>query len=443
MSENVFSVYNSFIMKKHLLLISLLSLLLVSCSKGQTSSSQEKYIHQDKENFTMVVASDLHYLSPRLTDKGKAFTDFIDDADGKVMMYSEEVINAFIQEVISLHPSYLLLTGDLTYNGEKKSHEDLVKKLQAVEAGGTEVLVLPGNHDFGAYQALKFEGDNMIYDENTLPDEFFSMYAPYGYSKATDKDPSSFSYLYSLKDKTDLLVLDTNSKTDDALSEETVNWLNSVLEKEKENGHQIISATHQPLLVHNPLFTYGNVIENSKDILKAYKDNGKVLLNLGGHLHIQSIKEESDFREILSSSLMVPHTEFGFITMDSSTFSYEARELDVSSYYTSLGSEDRNLLDFHQYADDFFINEGTRGLNEEMERIGISDEKEKEEFRSSFGKMNLAYFAGDSLSKEEYIPFITKYYPEDELNFFPRYLKSLARHFNEEKDMKHLSINLK
>lgn len=443
MSETAFSVYNSFIMKKHRLLISLLSLLLVSCSKGQASSSQETYIHQDKKKFTMVVASDLHYLSPRLTDKGKAFTDFISEADGKVMMYSEEVMNAFIQEVISLHPSYLLLTGDLTYNGEKKSHEDLIKKLQTVEASGTEVLVLPGNHDSDAYQALKFEGDKMIEDENTLPEEFSAMYAPYGYSKALDKDPSSFSYLYSLKDKTDLLVLDTNSTTHGALSKETVNWLNNALEKEKENGHQIISATHQPLLTHNPLFTYGNVIENNKDILKAYKDNGKVLINLGGHLHIQSIKEEGDFREILSSSLMVPHTEFGFITMDSSTFSYEARELDVSYYYTSLGSEDRNLLNFHKYADDFFISGGKRGLDDEIERLNITDEKEKEEFRSSFGKMNLAYFAGDSLAKEDYIPFITRYYADDELNFFPRYLKSLARHFNEEKDMKHLALNLK
>ena len=44
---------------------------------------------------TIMVATDLHYLAPELTDHGAYFMKMIESADGKVMAYSEELLEAF------------------------------------------------------------------------------------------------------------------------------------------------------------------------------------------------------------------------------------------------------------------------------------------------------------------------------------------------------------
>ena len=49
------------------------------------------------EPVTIAVATDLHYLSPLLTDHGAYFEQMIQNADGKVMEYSEELIDAFVR----------------------------------------------------------------------------------------------------------------------------------------------------------------------------------------------------------------------------------------------------------------------------------------------------------------------------------------------------------
>lgn len=41
----------------------------------------------------------------------------------------------------------LLAAGDLTFNGEKLSHETVAGLFEEIEAAGVPVLTLPGNHD--------------------------------------------------------------------------------------------------------------------------------------------------------------------------------------------------------------------------------------------------------------------------------------------------------
>ena len=41
----------------------------------------------------------------------------------------------------------LILSGDLTNNGEKESHIDIAEKLKEIEKNGTAVYVIPGNHE--------------------------------------------------------------------------------------------------------------------------------------------------------------------------------------------------------------------------------------------------------------------------------------------------------
>ena len=81
------------------------------------------------EEARVIVATDLHYLAPELTDGGPFFRRLIERADGKVTAYSEELLEAFVQQVIDRGPDALILSGDLTFNGERASHEALAEKL--------------------------------------------------------------------------------------------------------------------------------------------------------------------------------------------------------------------------------------------------------------------------------------------------------------------------
>ena len=81
----------------------------------------------EQKDLTLVLATDLHYISPELTDNGPYFTRMFENADGKVMTKIEPLTEAFVEEMIAMKPDALILSGDLTFNGAKQSHEDLVK----------------------------------------------------------------------------------------------------------------------------------------------------------------------------------------------------------------------------------------------------------------------------------------------------------------------------
>lgn len=105
----------------------------------------------------ILLATDLHYLSPELNDHGACFEKTILNGDGKALAYIDELTDAFVEQVIREKPAALILSGDLTLNGEKQSHLDLAQKLRSITDCGIPVLVLPGNH-FGLRQGFHCGG---------------------------------------------------------------------------------------------------------------------------------------------------------------------------------------------------------------------------------------------------------------------------------------------
>lgn len=113
------------------------------------------------DSVTLFVASDPHFLAPELTDHGEYFQSIVENADGKVTEYCDEVIDVFLEQTISQAPDALILSGDLTFNGAQRSHEVLAGKLQRVADAGISVLVLPGNHDLNNPMAAAFHGGKL------------------------------------------------------------------------------------------------------------------------------------------------------------------------------------------------------------------------------------------------------------------------------------------
>lgn len=104
----------------------------------------------------IMIASDTHVLAKELMDGGTAFMKKMESDDGKTTAYSGEIVDALLSEALIERPDALILSGDLTFEGERLSHEELAGKLKTLQDAGVQVLVIPGNHDINNTRAAAY-----------------------------------------------------------------------------------------------------------------------------------------------------------------------------------------------------------------------------------------------------------------------------------------------
>lgn len=85
------------------------------------------------------VISDTHVMAPSLLKQdGKAFQDYL-AADRKLLKESPELMDSAVARIRQAHPQALLITGDLTKDGEQVSHRYLVEHhLAGLDAAGRD-----------------------------------------------------------------------------------------------------------------------------------------------------------------------------------------------------------------------------------------------------------------------------------------------------------------
>ena len=179
--------------------------LLLGAFSGSASSASADY--------RIAVASDPHYIAPVLTDGGLYYQSVLASGDSKFMPYSEEILDAFIEELLTAEevPDALLLTGDLTFNGAVMSHEALAEKLRPLKEAGIRVLVTTGNHDVYNLNAARFEGESFTRVPFATTELFREIYGGFGFDDAVSTAPDSLSYMAALGDRLRVLVLDFNT----------------------------------------------------------------------------------------------------------------------------------------------------------------------------------------------------------------------------------------
>ncbi len=293
----------------------------------------------------IIVATDLHYISPELTDNGPLFTQLVENGDGKLTLYSEQITDAFLSEVLSAHPAALILTGDLTFNGALESHRALASKLNRVQEAGIPVLVLPGNHDVYNNNAAFFSGNTFQRVPFATSQDFFSIYHTFGYDGACSRDEASLSYVYKLPDGSRVLMLDFNTAANPCgYAESTLQWIRQQLQE-----GITLAAGHQNLMQHT-IFGTGHVVDGAAALLELL-DAYRVPLFLSGHMHIQHISQWQSVTEIATSSLCVSPCQYGIV--DLSPLSYRTVKLNMAKWAQAVGSADDNLQHFDAYAADF------------------------------------------------------------------------------------------
>jgi len=349
-----------------------------------------------EETLNIMVATDLHYLSKSINDGGEAFCNVMSKGDGKVMTYIEEIVDAFVLEVIKRKPDALILLGDLTFNSERISHIELATKLERVVSAGVPVYLIPGNHDINHERCMGFRGSEVYKVESVSQKEFQEIYRHCGYDRAEYFDKSSASYVAKLSESLYVIMLDTNSYSQNYLGEQAFIWLENVLKEISKPDVHILGVSHQNLLEHNFMFTEGFMIKNAQRIEELYKKYN-VKLNLSGHMHIQHI-EDRGVAEIVTSSLAVAPNHFANILYDGKSFKYLTQSLEVEAV-------------------DGFKSIKTHGF----EDISESD---IDKMGKAFVKMNEKYFAGEIFDVDEFEEGI-KLWEEQPESFTSVYIKSI------------------
>ena len=381
-----------------------------------TLSSQEKPV-------TIAVATDLHYLSSSLTDGGTFFTDLVKNADGKNMFYIEEITESFVATMIQEKPEILILSGDLTFNGEKQSHLDLEQKLEKIKENGTQILVMPGNHDIDRSSAAGFFGDSYELVDTVSKEEFAKIYKDYGLQESIEKDDTSLSYLYRARKDFWILMLDSNSHGTNEISDQTFSWIEEILKDAKEQDIQVLAVSHQNLLAHNPYFTEGFLIDRSQE-LEALYEKYDVMANLSGHIHIQHIKDKG-LPEILTSALPVFPHHYGMIQFDGKTLDYQAKSIDVGSWAREQGLTDQKLLDFSQASRAFMEEVAARKLEPDLLDSQLTS-LERELLLQTFAQINADYFAGRQIDPANHQQGLSLM-QETGLSFYPTYIESILK----------------
>lgn len=346
-----------------------------------------------EEEYTLLVATDPHFIAPSLTDHGLYFTALTENSDGKLMKYSEEIMDAFLAEAVAQKPEALLLTGDLTFNGALLSHTALAAKLRDAEAEGLRIYVLPGNHDLDNPNAASFSGAAFQRVPFAESADFRRVYADFGFDEALSIDTDSLSYVVDLNDDTRLLMLDYNTRHDPCgISNESLEWIEEQLKAARDTGKRILAAGHQNLF-QLTVFRGGYVIDKADRLAELLRQYG-VTLYLSGHLHCQHWKTEDGLTEIATSALAVSPCQYGVLTLSGDKLRYQTKETDISAWAREQGRTEAELLRFPDYAAGFFDGRNRVSTAETLSLLAFTPE-EVERMTEYIVRLNRAYFSGD------------------------------------------------
>ena len=362
---------------------------------------------------TVILATDLHYQSRQADDRGQAFQTFVENCDGKVVEYLPELLEAFLDEVIEKEPSALVLSGDITMNGESINHQELTERLRRVQDAGIQVLVIPGNHDINNTNAAVYFGDEKKQTPSVTGDEFLELYYDYGYDQAFSRDETSLSYAYALDEKNWLLMLDSAqydpvNRVEGRIRDTTLEWMEGVLQEAEEKGVFVLPIAHHNLLSQSRMYTTQCTMENHLQVIELLEKYGCPLF-LSGHLHVQRIhqyrsepgvpQEEAGIREIVTDALSIPPCQYGVLEWkEDGSLEYSTAAVNVSAWAAETGNENPDLLDFEDWSYRYIRELISSQIASSIRNLG---EEITWSMAGTYASVYMDYYAGRAINKED------------------------------------------
>ncbi len=303
------------------------------------------------DNYKIMVISDPHLLAPSLYDDGNAAHQ-LEKSDMKMVIQSDYIMHSLVDEIIKAKPQLMLISGDLTFNGERASHERLAEHLQRLQEAGVRTLVIPGNHDVMCPYSKQYKGDEPAVVPNVTSEEFAALYHDFGYSSDSQRDPNSLSYTCEPIPGILILGIDSNIyatsrdnevkyHTDGAVKQETLEWIRHQLSQAQKSGKRVIAMMHHHLVEHidgEAKLLPNYIAANHNEVAQVLREGG-VKVVFTGHLHITDAATIDGITNVSTGSASTYPIAMRTVTIDSqlTTMSIETRIFD-SIDLVELGS---------------------------------------------------------------------------------------------------------
>ncbi len=218
--------------------------------------------------------------------------------------------------MIAMKPDAFIMTGDNTNNARPEDVKELAGKLKKIKDASIEIILIPGNHDYGQSDA-----SIAAYEEYFLP--LLDM---------DEKDPASFSYVTEHGGVTILAMDDSHAEDSSGyFSDKTMQWLKKQLEKAKQKRSRVLFLSHHNIICGQAEKMYASYLIQNKGLFELLKKYD-VSLCMSGHQHNQAVWHKDDMYEILNDMpLQASHT-IGLLEMNDEGVRYHTEEIDLKKY---------------------------------------------------------------------------------------------------------------
>jgi 3',5'-cyclic AMP phosphodiesterase CpdA len=249
---------------------------------------------------SFAVISDTHYYDPSLGTTGTAFETCL-NSDRKLLKDSGDLLSLAVNNILNSGVKFVMVTGDLTKDGELIDHQHVAAELQRLVEKGIKVYVVPGNHDVLNPGAVKYDGAKSVSVPNITAKDFSQIYQNCGYGSAIMRDTTSLSYVAEPQNGLWIVALDSCRYQDNKpggeetvggrLTQTEINWVENVLKEAKQQHKAVIVMEHHGINEH----WVGQSKLHPDYLLSDYKYVSKLLssydvkLAFTGHYHAQDI----------------------------------------------------------------------------------------------------------------------------------------------------------
>ena len=319
-------------------------------------------------NLRIAVMSDLHYLSPDMIADTEDFEHAF-NSDRKLLKESSSVLHEMLERVRADKPDILLVSGDLTKDGEQECHAALAKQLQQLQQDvpGLKIYVINGNHDIRNYNAKNFNtaDGKAVPATRTEPEDFKRIY-DFVYSDPTvlatftpaeGNKAGGLSYVARPVEGLTVIAMDTcryssdntsngddEHETSGAISADLEKWVIEQTTAAKARGDLVIGLEHHGLVPHfdvQPTILPMYLVNGYERIAQEYADAGMSVV-FTGHMHAVDIaamttKAGNTFYDIETGSALTYPCPVRFVDLRRSTVGGETNTYMSVSTKTHIG----------------------------------------------------------------------------------------------------------
>lgn len=319
-------------------------------------------------NLRIAVMSDLHYLSPDMIADTEDFGHAL-NSDRKLLKESSAILNEMFDRVRADKPDILLVSGDLTKDGEQECHAALAKQLQQLQQDipGLKIYVINGNHDIRNYNAKNFNtaDGKAVLATRTEPEDFKRIY-DFVYSDPTviatftpaeGNKAGGLSYVARPVEGLTVIAMDTcryssdntsngddEHETSGAISADLEKWVIEQTTAAKARGDLVIGLEHHGLVPHfdvEPTILPMYLVNGYERIAQEYADAGMSVV-FTGHMHAVDIAAMTTaagntFYDIETGSALTYPCPIRFVDLRRSTVGGETNTYMSVSTKTHIG----------------------------------------------------------------------------------------------------------